>query len=178
MPAAIGVVPSRSGARGRPAFVLQQRILVLQSTRCRSYERIPAPALRASAPKNLGLDLSIGLPYHVSMTQAAESVDSVFRALSDPTRRRVVERLSRSAASVSELAEPFQMALPSFVQHLRVLEECGLVRSEKAGRVRTYRLAAQRLQLAESWLARQRTLWERRLDRLDDYLMDLKENPR
>jgi DNA-binding transcriptional ArsR family regulator len=68
------------------------------------------------------------------------------------------------------------MALPSFQQHLGVLEECGLVRSTKAGRVRTYRLVPRRMQLAERWLARQRELWERRLDRLDDYLIELREN--
>jgi DNA-binding transcriptional ArsR family regulator len=87
----------------------------------------------------------------------------------------VLERLSRSPASVSELAAPFDMALPSFLQHLRTLEGCGLVRSEKAGRVRTYRLAPERMRLAEDWLARQRALWEHRLDRLDEYLMQLKE---
>jgi DNA-binding transcriptional ArsR family regulator len=103
------------------------------------------------------------------------SIDGVFRALSDPTRRQVLERLNRSPASVSELAQPFDMALPSFVQHLRVLEGYGLVRSRKTGRVRTYRLVPQRLRLAEDWLARQRALWERRLDQLDGYLIDLKE---
>lgn len=103
-------------------------------------------------------------------------VESIFRALSDPTRRRVLERLSRSPASVSELAEPFEMALPSFVQHLRVLEGCGLVQSRKAGRVRTYQLVPERLKLAEDWLGRQRALWERRLDQLDTYLLTLKEN--
>ncbi|MBI3708131.1 MAG: winged helix-turn-helix transcriptional regulator, partial [Proteobacteria bacterium] len=70
----------------------------------------------------------------------ARPIDGVFRALSDPTRRHVLERLGRSPASVSELAGPFDMALPSFVEHLRVLEGCGLVRSEKTGRVRTYQL--------------------------------------
>lgn len=108
----------------------------------------------------------------------AASVEGVFRALADPTRCRVLERLSRGPASVSELAEPFAMALPSFVQHLRVLEQCGLVRSRKAGRVRTYRLAPARLRAAEHWLARQRRLWERRLDQLDDYLISLQEDGR
>jgi DNA-binding transcriptional ArsR family regulator len=102
-------------------------------------------------------------------------IDSVFRALSDPTRRRVVERLNRSPASVSELAQPFDMALPSFVEHLKILEGCGLVHSEKAGRVRTYRLSPEPLKLAENWLAEQRTLWERRLDQFDTYVMKLKE---
>lgn len=102
-------------------------------------------------------------------------VDGVFRALSDPTRRSVVERLSRGAASVSELAEPFDMALPSFVQHLRVLEDSGLVRSKKAGRVRTYRLAPERLKVAQNWLEKQRSFWEIRLDQFDRYAMELKE---
>jgi len=109
------------------------------------------------------------------MSPATESIDSVFRALSDPTRRRVLERLSRSPASVSELAAPFEMALPSFVQHLKALETCGLVHSEKSGRVRIYQLAPKRLKTAEDWLARQRSLWERRLDQLDAYLLELKE---
>jgi DNA-binding transcriptional ArsR family regulator len=108
----------------------------------------------------------------------ARRLDGVFRALSDPTRRQVLERLNRSPASVSELAKPFGMALPSFVQHLKVLEGCGLVRSRKTGRVRTYRLAPERLRLAEHWLARQRALWERRLDQLDEYIIDLKEKRR
>lgn len=109
------------------------------------------------------------------MAAVAEPVDDVFRALADPTRRRVLERLSRSPASVSELAEPFKMALPSFVQHLQVLEVSGLVQSKKAGRVRTYSLAPKRLRVAEDWLAKQRTLWEQRLDQLDDYLQQFKE---
>lgn len=108
-------------------------------------------------------------------TASTATVDDVFRALADTTRRQVVERLSRSPASVSELAAPFDMALPSFVEHLRVLEGCGLVRSRKTGRVRTYQLAPKRLRLAENWLSQQRVLWERRLDQLDDYLISLKE---
>lgn len=104
----------------------------------------------------------------------ARPIDGVFRALADPTRRHVLERLRRSPASVSELAAPFDMALPSFVEHLRVLESGGLVRSEKVGRVRTYELAPERLKLAEDWLVRQRMLWERRLDQLDEYLIELK----
>jgi DNA-binding transcriptional ArsR family regulator len=108
-------------------------------------------------------------------TSDAPPVDNVFRALSDPTRRHVLERLSRSSASVSELAEPFEMALPSFLQHLRILEESGLVKSHKTGRVRTYELSPKRLKLAEDWLSRQRSLWERRLDQLDAYLLNMKE---
>jgi DNA-binding transcriptional ArsR family regulator len=109
------------------------------------------------------------------MPQAADATTEVFRALADPTRRLVLERLSRSPASVSELAQPFEMALPSFVQHLGVLEQSGLVKSEKKGRVRTYRLVPKQLHVAEGWLAKQRRLWERRLDQLDDYLLEMKE---
>src|SRR5690348_1971720 len=90
------------------------------------------------------------------MSTPSESLDSVFRALSDPTRRSVLERLGKGPASVGQLAEPFDMALPSFVQHLRTLEECGLVRSKKTGRVRTYVLAPEPLRVAEAWLARQK----------------------
>ena len=112
------------------------------------------------------------------MTIAVEppkSIDRVFRALSDPTRRRVLERLSRSPASVSELAKPFGMALPSFVQHMRILEGSGLVHSRKTGRVRIYQIVPKRLKLAEDWMVRQRALWEKRLDQLDTYLITLKE---
>jgi DNA-binding transcriptional ArsR family regulator len=110
------------------------------------------------------------------MQAPSPSIDGVFRALSDPTRRQVLERLCRKPGSVSELAEPFEMALPSFLQHLRVLEESGLVQSQKVGRVRTYELVPERMKAAEDWLGRQRHLWERRLDQLDDYLLRLKEN--
>ena len=109
------------------------------------------------------------------MRIATEPIDSVFRALSDPTRRHVLERLVKSPASVSELAAPFAMALPSFVQHLGVLESCGLVRSRKVGRIRTYQLVPRRLRVAEDWMMKQRALWERRLDQLDTYLIELKE---
>ena len=109
------------------------------------------------------------------MSKAA-TVDGVFRALSDPTRRDVIARLTRSPASVSELAEPFDMALPSFVQHLRVLESSGLVRSTKAGRVRTYQLVPKRLQVAEHWLAAQRDLWERRMDRFERYVSTMEDD--
>jgi DNA-binding transcriptional ArsR family regulator len=109
-----------------------------------------------------------------SSTPPASPVDGIFRALSDPTRRHVLERLTAKQASVSELAAPYSMALPSFLEHLKVLESSGLVQSRKTGRVRTYRLAPGGLKLAEDWLGRQRTLWEQRLDRLDDYLLTLK----
>lgn len=108
------------------------------------------------------------------MPQAA-TVDVIFRALGDPTRRGVVERLSRSPASVTQLAEPYDMALSSFGQHLRVLEDSGLVSSKKVGRVRTYRLAPKKLVEAEGWLAHHRALSKRRFDQLDAYVMTLKE---
>ena len=112
------------------------------------------------------------------MPNQSVSLNRVFQALADPTRRAVLERLSSGPASVSELAQPFQMALPSFSQHLEVLENCGLVRSRKTGRVRTYELAPQPLKEAEQWMVTQRANWERRLDQLDDYLKDLKEQKR
>jgi DNA-binding transcriptional ArsR family regulator len=106
-----------------------------------------------------------------------ESLDlnRVFQALADPTRRAVLERLTNGPAPMSELARPFNMALPSFSQHLDVLENCGLVRSQKTGRVRTYQLDPQPLQVAEQWMTEQRAIWESRLDQLDDYLLKLKE---
>ena len=107
--------------------------------------------------------------------QQAVSLDHVFRGLADPTRRAVLERLSNGPAAVTELATPFHMSLPSFLQHLNVLEDCGLVKSRKSGRVRTYRLTPTPLKVAESWLESQRSLWTRRLDQLDTYLADLKE---
>jgi DNA-binding transcriptional ArsR family regulator len=109
------------------------------------------------------------------MPNQSEQLNRIFQALADPTRRAVLERLSSGPAPTSELAEPFEMALPSFAQHLDVLENCGLVRSRKTGRVRTYQLAPQPLEVAEQWMVRQRAIWERRLDQLDDYLEDLKE---
>ena len=108
------------------------------------------------------------------MPNQSSDLGRVFQALADPTRRAVLEKLSRGPAAMSELAQPFSMALPSFSQHLDVLENCGLVRSSKEGRVRTYQLSPQSLKAAEGWLARQRALWTRRLDQLDDYLKEQK----
>ncbi|HWK97224.1 MAG TPA: metalloregulator ArsR/SmtB family transcription factor [Pseudolabrys sp.] len=110
---------------------------------------------------------------HSAAAQLA-AIDGVFRALSDPTRRDVLERLSAKPASMSDLAAPYRMALPSFLEHMKMLEGCGLVRSEKKGRVRTYALAPENFKVAEDWLGKQRKLWERRLDRLDAYLLELK----
>lgn len=103
-------------------------------------------------------------------------LDRVFQALSDPTRRAVVERLSSGPAPVSELAAPFTMTLPSFLQHLKMLEESGLVQSSKTGRVRTYRVAPRTLEVAEGWMVKQRALWEKRLDQMDSYVKELHAN--
>jgi DNA-binding transcriptional ArsR family regulator len=108
------------------------------------------------------------------MVQFAE-VDEVFHALSNPTRRKVVERLSGGPATVGELAAAFDMQLPSFVQHLSVLERSRLVTSKKRGRVRTYELAPERFKVVEDWLTERRKLWEARLDRFDEYVKQLKE---
>jgi DNA-binding transcriptional ArsR family regulator len=104
-----------------------------------------------------------------------EDLDMIFKALMDPTRRAVLDRLSRGPGAMKELAEPFAMALPSFSQHLHMLEDCGLVISHKIGRVRTFRIQTQRLKEAEHWLSKQREVWERRLDSLDQYLKTLEE---
>jgi DNA-binding transcriptional ArsR family regulator len=101
-----------------------------------------------------------------------EPVDRVFHALADPSRRLIVERLSEGPASVSELAEPLPMSLPAVLQHLQVLEGSGLVRSEKLGRVRTCRIEPAALRPLERWIGERRASWERRLDRLGDYLSE------
>jgi DNA-binding transcriptional ArsR family regulator len=98
------------------------------------------------------------------------SLDAVFQALADPTRRDMVERLIRGPLSVSKLAQPLEMSLPAVMQHLQVLEACGLVRSEKVGRVRTCHIEPAGLRTAEGWIGRQRTEWEHRLDRLGEHL--------
>lgn len=110
------------------------------------------------------------------MPNQAQRLSQVFQALSDPTRRAVLQRLSRGPAPTLKLARPFGMALPSFTQHLNMLEKFGLVKSSKSGRVRTYALAPQPLRAAESWMTDQRKLWECRLDQLDAYLLTMKEN--
>jgi DNA-binding transcriptional ArsR family regulator len=107
------------------------------------------------------------------MLNYSEPLDTVFQALADPTRRGLVARLCLGPASVSALAEPFDMSLPAIVQHLQVLESSGLVTSEKVGRVRTCRVEPKALMRAEDWISSQRASWEARLDRLDAYLHEL-----
>jgi DNA-binding transcriptional ArsR family regulator len=104
------------------------------------------------------------------------ALDRAFQALSDPVRRGMLARLSHGPASVSELAKPFSISLPAILQHLKALEESGLVRSEKKGRVRTVRLEAAALGAAETWIADRRSEWEARHDRFDEYVSTLKTN--
>lgn len=104
------------------------------------------------------------------MLNYSTSLDLMFKALADPSRRVIVERLSRGPASVSELAEPLAMSLPAVVQHLQVLEASGLVRPEKVGRVRTCCIESKALRLAEQWITERRLNWERHLDRLGEVL--------
>lgn len=108
------------------------------------------------------------------MPNQSAALDLAFQALADPTRRAMVERLSRGPASVSELARPTGLSLPSVMQHLALLEGSGLVRTQKAGRVRTCRIEPAALGLAEQWIQQRRLEWEARLDRLGDYLESLK----
>ena len=103
-------------------------------------------------------------------------VEQAFRALSDPTRRRVIEQLGAGPTTVSQLADGSGMAMTSFLQHLRRLEEAGLVRSEKAGRVRTVHLRPAGLDVVGGWLDAQRRLWDSRLDQLDDHLATIQEH--
>jgi DNA-binding transcriptional ArsR family regulator len=110
------------------------------------------------------------------MTNQSASLDGVFHALSDPTRRAILARLSRGAASVSELGRPFAMAMPTLLEHLRVLEACRLVRTEKVGRVRNCEMEPAALRPAESWIAQHRAMWEGRLDRMEAYVVDLHRN--
>lgn len=100
------------------------------------------------------------------------NLDSIFHGLADPTRRAVIARLASGPVPVSELAAPHDMALPSFMKHLKVLETAGWIASEKAGRIRTCRLRPETVQVAESWLGQQRAMWNQRLDRLDAFLAE------
>jgi DNA-binding transcriptional ArsR family regulator len=105
-------------------------------------------------------------------------LDRVFQALADPSRRLMVERLTRGPASVSELARPLDMSLAAVVQHVQVLEASGLVRSAKVGRVRTCTIEPAALRTAERWISERRTQWEQRLDRLGDLLAEHPYDPR
>jgi DNA-binding transcriptional ArsR family regulator len=110
------------------------------------------------------------------MHRKKPSIDRVFHALGDPTRRAIVERLSEGPISVSRLAEPLDITLAAVVQHLQVLEESGLVQTEKVGRVRTCRIEPAGLSVAEKWIGDRRSMWERRFDRLGDLLVEPDES--
>lgn len=108
------------------------------------------------------------------MLNQSPTLDLAFHALSDPSRRAILERLAQSQASVSEIARPLTMSLPAVLQHLAVLETSGLVATRKVGRVRMCRIKPEALDLVERWVRARRQEWERRLDRLNDYLEELK----
>ena len=110
------------------------------------------------------------------MNRKKPSIDGVFHALGDPTRRAILEKLSQGPISVSRLADPLEMTLAAVVQHLQVLEESGLVQTEKVGRVRTCRIEPAGLSAAEQWIADRRSMWERRLDRLGNLLAEPDQN--
>ncbi|OYX42888.1 MAG: transcriptional regulator [Rhodobacterales bacterium 32-67-9] len=112
------------------------------------------------------------------MNLSPGQLDTLFQALGDPTRRAILERLARGPATVTELAAPFPMALPSFLAHVRKLEASGLVGTSKDGRVRTVTLVPGAFTPVRSWLDEQRALWEGRLDRLDAYVQTLMEDKR
>jgi DNA-binding transcriptional ArsR family regulator len=104
------------------------------------------------------------------MAQYSPHLDGIFQALADPTRRAVLGRLGKGPASISELAKPFDMALPSFMKHIRLLEDSGLIRTRKEGRVRTCAIQPKPFAMVESWLSAQRALWEARTDRLEQFV--------
>jgi DNA-binding transcriptional ArsR family regulator len=125
---------------------------------------------RIFAARANALPASGGLNIVKCVVNQSASLDAVFQALSDPIRRGMLDRLTRGAASVSELAEPLDISLPAVLQHLQVLEASGIVRSKKVGRVRTCQIEQKALRAAEEWIAGRRATWERHLDRLGDFL--------
>jgi DNA-binding transcriptional ArsR family regulator len=112
------------------------------------------------------------------MAQHHPQLDGLFQALADPTRRAVLRRLAKGPASVSELAAPFDMALPSFMKHIRLLEASGWIRTRKEGRVRTCAVEKRSLATVETWLAEQRALWEGRTDRLEQFVTSTRKKGR
>ena len=106
------------------------------------------------------------------MVNQSASLDLMFQALADPSRRAMVERLCRGPASVSELATPFEMSLPAVLQHLQLLEQSGLIKTEKVGRVRSCSIESKALRRAEDWIIARRSTWEQRFDRLGTYLAE------
>ena len=144
--------------------------------------RVPfRPSVPSTPARIAGRESSWGRNILKSMLHrraAREPVDRVFHALADPNRRIIVERLSRGPATVSELAQPLPMSLSAVVQHLQVLQGSGLVRSEKVGRVRTCRIDPAALRPVERWIGARRSSWERRFDRLGEYLAQGNDEPK
>lgn len=112
---------------------------------------------------------------HATAQKQNDALDAAFLALADPTRRAVIKRLGRGPASVSELVEPFDMGLPSFMKHIRLLESTGMIRTTKSGRTRTCMIDKKGLSEAERWLSDQRAIWEARTDRLEQFVMKEKK---
>jgi DNA-binding transcriptional ArsR family regulator len=138
-----------------------------------------SPSTLTLARLTLWTSARIGREYAIlkPMLKQRDPVELVFHALGDPTRRQIVETLSHAPASVSELARPLAISLPAVVQHLHVLEESGLVGSQKVGRVRTCHVRQATMSQAERWIAQRREEWERRLDRLGEYLLGADDTP-
>jgi DNA-binding transcriptional ArsR family regulator len=134
-----------------------------------------AQAIRTIGRGVPALSQSATLEVADQMHKKKPRIDRVFRALGDPTRRAIVERLSQGPISVSQLTGPLHITLAAVVQHLQVLEESGLVQTEKAGRVRTCRLEPAGLSMAERWIGDRRSMWERRFDRLGELLAESDE---
>ena len=109
------------------------------------------------------------------MEQYSQQLDGIFQALADPTRRAVLGRLGKGPASVSDLAKPFDMALPSFLKHIHFLEDSGLIRTRKEGRVRTCAIKKRPFAAVETWLSAQRAVWEARTDRLEQFVTTARE---
>jgi DNA-binding transcriptional ArsR family regulator len=163
----------------RPPTIFTRRTLVVISAPIfnslkrmvrRSHATVPTAQLPAGHPCHA----QWGVILKQMLNQSA-ALDRMFRALADPTRRVMVERLSRGPTSVSELAQPFAMSMSAVVQHLEVLEQSGLIQSKKVGRVRTCRIEPKALRTAEEWISRRRADLTRRLDRLGDYLAKQEE---
>jgi DNA-binding transcriptional ArsR family regulator len=162
--------PARLGRNGRGAASPADRPLGGP----RPDADVSQPALRSAATR---LDIRPRIPILKDVLKQTDLLDLLFQALANPSRRAMVERLSRGPASVSELAKPFAMSLPAVVQHVKVLETSGLVRSEKVGRVRTCRIEEAALSMADLWIRDRRTTWQSRLDRLVDYLAENPDSP-
>jgi DNA-binding transcriptional ArsR family regulator len=109
------------------------------------------------------------------MEQYQEQLSGIFQALADPTRRAILGRLGEGPASISDLAKPFDMALPSFMKHIHLLEDSGLIQTRKEGRVRTCAIKRKQFAVVEAWLSAQRAIWEGRTDRLEQFVTSIRK---